>query len=81
MSPAVAAGTTTATSSTRSTPQIVHDAAGAQSVGRSQVQLLRPTLSVPARGVVQVGTAIFEKWFEKLQFKLRHRPEWAKYRA
>jgi len=28
-----------------------------------------------------VGTAIFEKWFAKLQFKLRHKPEWAKYRG
>jgi hypothetical protein len=27
-----------------------------------------------------VGTAIFEKWFEKLQFKLRHSPEWASFR-
>ena len=28
-----------------------------------------------------VGTAIFEKWFEKLQWKLRHKPEqWAQYR-
>ena len=27
-----------------------------------------------------VGIDLFNKWFEKLQFKLRHQPEWAKFR-
>jgi len=27
-----------------------------------------------------VGTAIFERWFQKLQFKLRHSPDWVRYR-
>eukprot|EP01050_Picozoa_sp_SAG11_P018524 SAG11_NODE_2813_length_2945_cov_1.421644_2_plen_175_part_00 len=27
-----------------------------------------------------VGTSIFEKWYEKLQFKLRHAPEWKRFR-
>ena len=27
-----------------------------------------------------VGIDIFNKWFEKLQFKLRHNPDWARFR-